>query len=88
MGLSWPILLVVPLDAAYSNVREVIAVSIKPGQIEFTRMSVFRSWYAAVCAMLLTLHSNEQRSHSARANKLTQLCLRYLKSDESASHKE
>ena len=65
MGLSCPILLVVPREAAYSNVRSVMPVSMSPGQIEFTRMSLLRSWYADVCAMLFTLCRGQYVSRRA-----------------------
>lgn len=54
-GLSCPILPTVPRWRAYSNVRSVIPVSIKPGQIVLTRILVFWSWYADVPAIELTL---------------------------------
>lgn len=54
-ALSCPIFPAEPRWRAYSNVSPVIPVSIRPGQIVLTRISVFWSWYAEFFAIEFTL---------------------------------
>lgn len=56
-AFNCPILFAEPLRRAYSKVPSVMPVSINPGQIELTRISVWRSWYADVLAIEFTLKS-------------------------------